>query len=88
MKTKLYFYGSAVCAALACVCAAAARHYASSAYTLWLSQQPANTQLSHGEAAANHLWLATMLGFVIAASVLLFAGLWPLVRRTRVNQPG
>ncbi len=88
MKTKLCLYGSAASAVLACLCAAPARHYASSAYTLWLSQEPASVQLAQSAARANHLWAGTMLSFAIVAGLLLFAGLRSRQRRTSVSMPG
>jgi H+/Cl- antiporter ClcA len=80
MKTKLYLYGSAISGLIACLCVAPARRYASSAYTLWLSQQPADTLLVHSAARANHLWAAAMLAFVLLAAGLLAAG-WRSRRR-------
>jgi hypothetical protein len=88
MKTKLYLYGSAISGVLACFCVAPARHYASSAYILWLSQQAADTPLAHSAARANHLWAATMLAFVLLAAVLLVAGLRSRQRGTTMHQMG
>jgi hypothetical protein len=38
MKPKLYMFGSAGSAIFACLCAAPARRYAFTAYSLWLSR--------------------------------------------------
>jgi len=65
MKTKLCFYGSAISAVAACLCAAPARHYASSAYSLWLSQTAGNMQLANAVAKTNHSWVWTMLAFAV-----------------------
>jgi hypothetical protein len=88
MKARLHLYGSTVSALLACLCAAPARHYASNAYTLWLSQQAADTSLARSAARANHLWAATMLAFVLLAALLLVAGLRSRQRGITMHQIG
>jgi hypothetical protein len=87
MKAKHYFYGSLVSAVLACVCAAPARHYASRAYALWLSQDATALRLSDTAARVNHLWAGTMVGFAVLAGVLLVAGWWSRRARTIAERP-
>ena len=82
MKRKLYFYGAAVSAVIACVCAAPARQYASNAYTQWLSHNPAAGDASQ----ANHVWAAIMLVFAVLAGALLFVGV--RLRQNAGEMPG
>ncbi len=88
MKARLYLYGSAISGLLACLCAAPARHYASSAYTLWLSRQATDTPLAHSAARANQVWAAAIVAFVVLAVVLLAAGLRSRQRGSTVTQIG
>jgi hypothetical protein len=85
MKTKLYLYGSAISAVAACLCAAPARHYANSAYSLWLSRGSAG---AHDASKANHLWAGITVAFAFVAAALLFAGLRSSQRLTPVEHPG
>lgn len=69
---------------LASLCAALARHYASRAYTSWLSPQASDSPLAQGASRANHLWATLMIVFALLTAVLVVTGLW----RGRKSNPG
>ena len=87
MKPKYYFLWSVLSTVLACLCISPARHYASTADTLWFSQNAGSLQMSQAAARADHLWVGAMVGLVALAVVLLFAGLQSRQQRLGPERP-
>ena len=83
MKPKHFFFASGISAVLACLCISPARHYASTAYTLWLRENAASLLRSQAAARADHFWVGVMVGLLALAVLLLFAGLQ--ARRQRMS---